>query len=1113
MARPGSFRRHLIATYTLVSLVPVVVLGVVFLGYLGTCLRTDIERETDRLAAEAEAHLGDVLQRPEAVLAFLSGLLAERAEPADAGTPSGLLADALAAAPWFDALALVSRRVELQAGARRGDGGRVMPDGPAIGPAHRRVVAAVLAGRPVVWSDVVSTAADGAARVLLGWPHGGGVLLGALQPAELDHLLVAARPAQTALFAVIDAAGTVLYSYVDADADETAPALLARLHRAPAEAEAACRTPRAEDGLPLCAVRRVAHTGWSVMVVPDSEDPAALLRTQRITFLTAAALALLMAIGVATLMSDQVIRPVAALSRNIRRIAEGDPDRSPDLKALKAYDEFRALAAEFLLMRRNMLQRERDLRESEDRVRLILDSVGEGILGLDAEGTITFVNATAARVLLGESDGPLVGHRLEPRLRLAYDASGGAAEAGLVEASAYLLRPLRDGLPVPPQEMRLHLTDGRSVPVGVHVRPILRDGRAVGVVVSFADISDRLRAENALRESERRFRQIADFLPIAIAMYSPERGRMRYVNRAFCSLFACSPAELETVRARDFYADPDDGTRLQSLLDAQSQVDGVELRLRRPTSGEIRWAAVYLRRIRVDGEACILSGVIDLTARKEAELAVRQSEQRFKAFIENAPAAMAVKDVKGRYLQVNQTFRDWYSEGTEMLIGKTAAEIYPPAVAESAVEDDREVMAYQTVIRRERRMMLSSGAVRFVMMIKFPVMRDGAIAEIGVIMVDVTEQRRMKMELGKVYRAIEQSSTSIVITDAQGDIEYVNPATELVTEYSASELLGKNPRLLRSGYTSAEVYRGLWEALKAGRVWQGEFHNRKKSGALFWELATISPVHDEEGRTVNYVAVKEDITERKRSQLELEIARTKAEAASQAKSHFLMVMSHELRTPLNSIIGFSDILMKMTGPGEALETVRDYAGMINEAGTHLLSMINDILDLSKIDVGRFYLNEERVDLIACIRSSINIVRGRAAQAGIELRFEAPDQPCHVIADPKAMRQILINLLSNAVKFTDDEGCVTILVRADSETGVAVSVIDTGIGMSEIEVDKALLPFVQIDNAVNRRYQGTGLGLPLARSLVLAHGGTLEIESAVGQGTTVTTRLPPERLAG
>jgi signal transduction histidine kinase len=238
-------------------------------------------------------------------------------------------------------------------------------------------------------------------------------------------------------------------------------------------------------------------------------------------------------------------------------------------------------------------------------------------------------------------------------------------------------------------------------------------------------------------------------------------------------------------------------------------------------------------------------------------------------------------------------------------------------------------------------------------------------------------------------------------------------------------------------------------------------------------------------------------------------AKERAELANRAKSEFLANMSHELRTPLNAIIGFSEMIHREVIGPLGVPGYKDYAKAVHDSGAHLLEIINDILDLSKIEAGKVELHEESVAIDDIVGACVRLVEERAKEGDVRLSVALPEGLPPVLADPRLLKQILLNLLSNAVKFTPQGGSVRVSAALD-DGGVIVSVVDTGIGMASGDVERAMLPFTQIDSALNRKFSGTGLGLPIANSLTAMHGGRLEFESEIGRGTTARIRLPAER---
>jgi signal transduction histidine kinase len=236
-----------------------------------------------------------------------------------------------------------------------------------------------------------------------------------------------------------------------------------------------------------------------------------------------------------------------------------------------------------------------------------------------------------------------------------------------------------------------------------------------------------------------------------------------------------------------------------------------------------------------------------------------------------------------------------------------------------------------------------------------------------------------------------------------------------------------------------------------------------------------------------------------------------ADKANKAKSEFLANMSHELRTPLNAIIGFSDILKRQLFGNLGDPRYSEYVTDINDSGNHLLAIINDILDLAKAEAGKLNLQEEDIDLVRCLDDAMRMCRGRAVTAGVNLNFVNASESIYAHVDERLIRQIVLNLLTNAIKFTTEGGKVTLSVVAEPGHDIVIQVQDTGIGIAQEDIARVIRPFEQIETVLSRSHGGTGLGLPLTSKLTELHGGTFDIQSQVGKGTTVIVRLPAERL--
>jgi PAS domain S-box-containing protein len=359
---------------------------------------------------------------------------------------------------------------------------------------------------------------------------------------------------------------------------------------------------------------------------------------------------------------------------------------------------------------------------------------------------------------------------------------------------------------------------------------------------------------------------------------------------------------------------------------------------------------------------------------------------------------------------------------------------------------------------------------------------------------------------------VEESPTSVIITDPRGNIEYVNRKFTTLTGYTRGEVLGKNPRLLKSGRQSPAVYRELWHTIVAGGEWRGELCNRKKNGELYWELAAISAIRGDDGAIAHFIAVKEDISDRKGMEELLRHAKASAEAANLAKSQFLANMSHELRTPLNSILGFSQLLemQRADGAGRSgalTDKQREYLRWIRDGGEHLLDMVNDVLDLSKIEAGKVDLEKKPFDTAMLIRRVLTTVRSLAAKKHLHVETSIDSDLGLLDADEVRIKQVLYNLLSNAIKFTEREHRIGVEARGLGEQ-CEITVWDEGIGIDVEDQERIFEPFEQLRKG--HEGQGTGLGLTIVKNLVELHGGAVSIKSEVGRGSRFTIRLPGRR---
>jgi PAS domain S-box-containing protein len=378
-----------------------------------------------------------------------------------------------------------------------------------------------------------------------------------------------------------------------------------------------------------------------------------------------------------------------------------------------------------------------------------------------------------------------------------------------------------------------------------------------------------------------------------------------------------------------------------------------------------------------------------------------------------------------------------------------------------------------------------------------------------------TRERKQAEELSRRFgRIVDNSFDEIYIFDGRS-YRFIRVSQGALHNlgYTEEEIYALTPWDLKPEF-DAESFAAIVESLRRGDEDMLVFETRhaRKNGTLYPVEVRLQLSRSETPPV--FVAIVADISDRKVAEEAMEVAMQEAELANRAKSEFLANMSHELRTPLNAIIGFSEIIQSETFGPVGSPKYRDYVSDIHESGKHLLALINDVLDLSKIEAGQMQLHEQTIDVPAVIRSAMGFMAERAREGGVTLAAElGPDPLPLLLADRRMVMQILANLLSNAVKFTPSGGRVAVKAWYGPHGGYVVQVVDNGIGMALDDIPKALARFGQVDSGLQRAHEGTGLGLPLTKSLTELHGGSLDLQSEIGVGTTVTVRFPAERVVG
>jgi len=369
---------------------------------------------------------------------------------------------------------------------------------------------------------------------------------------------------------------------------------------------------------------------------------------------------------------------------------------------------------------------------------------------------------------------------------------------------------------------------------------------------------------------------------------------------------------------------------------------------------------------------------------------------------------------------------------------------------------------------------------------------------------DITEQIETEELANKLSTAVKQSPTVIIITDTDGKIEYVNPKFTELTGYTSDEVLGKTPRILKSGYHPPEFYKDLWDTILSGDDFKGEILNNKKDGTSYWEDTMISPIKDEFGKITHFVSLKEDITERKKMLSELIEAKEKAEEAYRLKSGFISAMSHEIRTPLNIIIGYSGVIKDLYhDPND--QQAGTYFNSIERSGMRLIDTITDILDISRLESGNFEITLTPIAHNSIVISVSKQLEVMAAAKNIPIVHDLMKQEPLILADDYCLNGVLMNLINNSIKFSK-AGQIQIKTYVEGDYAVC-SIKDHGIGMSE-EYQKHLFEsFSQEEVGTSRSFEGSGLGLALTKRYLELMKGKIEVQSKKGIGTTMKFKIP------
>jgi PAS domain S-box-containing protein len=496
---------------------------------------------------------------------------------------------------------------------------------------------------------------------------------------------------------------------------------------------------------------------------------------------------------------------------------------------------------------------------------------------------------------------------------------------------------------------------------------------------------------------------------------------------------------------------------------------------------------------------------VSLTARKqvrEQTLELRTSEARNRALLENIPDNIFRVNREGVFLDFHSSGGKTIFSSSELFLGKRVDEVIEPVLAKSMRDhleraiDNRKIQVHEYQVMLDGK--LQDHEARYT---------ASGEDEVIVIVRDITDRKRTERELKESeerYQTLANvAPVGIFRTDIQGNTTYVNPTWSRISGLSSDEALGTGWLRVVHPDDRQNLAENWKKSAQRHAVSIADYRFLRDDGSVVWVMGQAVPEFNSDNQVVGYIGTITDITERKKVE-ELQAAVYKAESADRLKSAFLATMSHELRTPLNSIIGFTGILLqKLVGP--LSEEQEKQLNMVQDSARHLLALINDVLDISKIEAGQVTLYTDKFELADAIRVSMEKVSPLAEKKGLLLSSVMVPESIEMVSDRRRIEQVLINLLNNAVKFTE-KGKVHLQCQI-IDRNVMISVSDTGIGIKAENIPTLFQPFKQVDSGISRQYEGTGLGLSICKKLVELLGGEIRVESEPGKGSTFMFTLP------
>ncbi|MBU2649791.1 MAG: PAS domain S-box protein [Bacteroidetes bacterium] len=770
---------------------------------------------------------------------------------------------------------------------------------------------------------------------------------------------------------------------------------------------------------------------------------------------------------------------------------------------------------------------------SQEEFRIILDNIGDGVMATDTKGRIQYLNPIAE-----DLTGWVQKHARSKNILEVFNIIN---EETRTRVENPVDRVIQEGVIIGLANHTLLVRkDGTEIPIADSGAPIKDEkGEIIGAVLVFRDQSEDRKIQKEIRQSEEKFAMAFKSSPYAITITRPSDGKIIEVNEEFFNITGYTRKEIigfTTIDLQLWVNEEDRKYVVNEMLQGR-MVSGKEF-LFRKKSGEQLTGLYSSGIISIGTEKYILSSINDITSRKKSEI-IQEMQYKIAHSLVTARTLNELYEVArhelSALLDTRNVFIAFYKEDTNMLFSPFEydekgedPQSWPveKSLTGKVITEKRSILlSKEEILALSRKKEINLYGARAEQWLGVPLIIEGRV--IGAIVLQsydnpaaynqssvevleiiasqlslYIERKKSEESAIKLSKAVTQSPVSVVITDINGNIEYVNPKFTELTGYGLEEVLGKNPSILKSGKQTQEFYKNLWDTILSGKEWVGEFLNKRKNGDLFWEQASISPIFNDEGVITHFVSLKEDITEKKKMIGDLIEARDKAEAANRLKTAFLNNISHEIRTPLNGIMGFADLISKEDITGDEKSA---FLNLLRASSDRLLNTINDYMDISLLTSGSMVVNKKTFGIQNLIMRLMDQFVSKCNAKNLELIIDLPKESKWMIfSDEELLRKAMAHLVDNAVKFTR-KGSVTLGYKI-SDKNFEIFVKDTGPGIKADMKKMVFEMFIQTDSSTTRGYEGSGLGLSIVKGIAELLGGNVQLESEEGRGTAVNLVL-------